>query len=137
MTLSRRRTFKAFLITALLFFANSLSLRAQNDSFYNGKTVRDHRRRRRPAAFTIAGRRPLSRYIPKYIAGNPNFVVQNMPGASSVVAANYVYNLPKPDGLTVVMPINSLHLDQIVGRQEVKYDMRKLNTSVVKKRRRR
>ena len=124
MTLSRRRTFKAFLITALLFFANSLSVRAQNDSFYNGKTVR-----------IIVGSTPggfydrwaplLSRYIPKYIAGNPNFVVQNMPGASSVVAANYVYNLPKPDGLTVVMPINSLHLDQIVGRQEVKYDIRK------------
>ena len=40
MTLSRRRTFKTFLITALLFFASSLSLRAQNDSFYNGRTVR-------------------------------------------------------------------------------------------------
>ena len=124
MTLSRRRTFKAFLITALLFFANSLSLRAQNDSFYNGKTVRIIVGST-PGGFYDRWARLLSRYIPKYIAGNPNFVVQNMPGASSVVAANYVYNLPKPDGLTVVMPINSLHLDQIVGRQEVKYDMRK------------
>src|SRR5580765_5174832 len=80
---------------------------------------------RRPAAFTIAGLGCFPVTSPKYIAGNPNFLVQNMPGASSVVAANYVYNLPKPDGLTVVMPINSLHLDQIVGRQEVKYDMRR------------
>jgi tripartite-type tricarboxylate transporter receptor subunit TctC len=48
-----------------------------------------------------------------------------MPGARSVVAANYVYNMAKADGLTLVMPINSLHLDQIVGRREVKYDVRK------------
>ena len=90
MTLSRRRTFKAFLITALLFFANSLSLRAQNDSFYNGRTVRIIVGST-PGGFYDRWAQLLSRYIPKYIAGNPNFVVQNMPGASSVVAANYVY----------------------------------------------
>src|SRR5882672_7511818 len=124
MTLSRRRTFKAFLITALLFFANSHSLRAQNDSFYNGRTVRII------VGFTPGGfydrwARLLSRYMPKYIPGNPNFIVQNMPGASSVIAANYVYNLSKPDGLTLLVPINSLFLDQIAGRQEVKLDIRK------------
>jgi len=124
MNLPRRQTCKTFLIAGLLFFASSLSLRAQNDSFYNGKTVRIIVGST-PGGFYDRWARLLSRYLPKYIAGNPNFVVQNMPGASSVVAANYVYNLPKPDGLTVVMPINSLHLDQIVGRQEVKYDMRK------------
>jgi tripartite-type tricarboxylate transporter receptor subunit TctC len=48
-----------------------------------------------------------------------------MPGASSVIAANYVYNLAKADGLTLLVPINSLYLDQIVGRTEVKFDMRK------------
>jgi tripartite-type tricarboxylate transporter receptor subunit TctC len=67
----------------------------------------------------------LSRYIPKYIPGNPNFLVQNMPGASSVIAANYVFNLTKNDGLTLLVPINSLYLDQIVGRPEVKFDVRK------------
>ena len=69
--------------------------------------------------------RLIARYLGKYIPGNPNIIVQNMPGAGAMIAANYVYNLPKLDGLTVVMPINSLHLDQIVGRQEVKYDMGK------------
>ena len=72
MTLSRRRTFKTFLITALLFFANSLSLRAQNDSFYNGKTVRIIVGST-PGGFYDRWARLLSRYIPKYIAGNPNF----------------------------------------------------------------
>jgi tripartite-type tricarboxylate transporter receptor subunit TctC len=48
-----------------------------------------------------------------------------MPGASSVIAANYVYNLAKADGLTMLVPINSLYLDQVVGRKEVKFDVRK------------
>jgi tripartite-type tricarboxylate transporter receptor subunit TctC len=65
------------------------SVRAQSDSFYKDKTVRVI------VGFTPGGfydrwARLLSRYVPKYIPGNPNFVVQNMPGASSVVAANYV-----------------------------------------------
>ncbi|HEY7715625.1 MAG TPA: tripartite tricarboxylate transporter substrate-binding protein [Candidatus Binatia bacterium] len=97
---------------------------AQGEPYYSGKTVRVI------VGFTPGGfydrwARLLSRYMPKYIPGNPNFVVQNMPGASSVIAANYVYNVTKSDGLTILVPINSLYLDQIVGRTEVKFDVRK------------
>ncbi|MBM4298764.1 MAG: hypothetical protein FJ143_13590, partial [Deltaproteobacteria bacterium] len=100
------------------------SLHAQTDAYYAGKTVRI------VTGFTPGGfydrwARLLSRYMPKYIPGNPNFVVQNMPGASSVIAANYVYNIAKPDGLTLLVPINSLYLDQLTGRPEVKFDVRK------------
>jgi tripartite-type tricarboxylate transporter receptor subunit TctC len=108
----------------LLTLDNGARAHAQSDSFYNGKTVRII------VGFTPGGfydrwARLLSRYMPKYIPGNPNFVVQNMPGASSVIAANYVYNLTKSDGLTLLVHINSLYLDQIVGRKEVKFDVRK------------
>ena len=97
---------------------------AQTDPYYSGKTVRI------VVGFTPGGfydrwARLISRYMPKYISGNPNFLVQNMPGASSVIAANYVYNVAKSDGLTLLVPINSLYLDQIVGRKEVKFDVRK------------
>ena len=99
---------------------------AQREPFYSGKTVRII------VGFTPGGfydrwARLLSRYMPKYIPGNPNFLVQNMPGASSVIAANYVYNLAKNDGLTLLVPINSLYLDQIVGRKEVKFDVLKFD----------
>jgi tripartite-type tricarboxylate transporter receptor subunit TctC len=99
---------------------------AQSEPFYSGKTVRII------VGFTPGGfydrwARLLSRYMPKYISGNPNFLVQNMPGASSVIAANYVYNLAKSDGLTLLVPINSLYLDQIVGRKEVKFDALKFD----------
>jgi tripartite-type tricarboxylate transporter receptor subunit TctC len=61
----------------------------------------------------------------KYIPGQPEFVVQNMAGAGSVIVANHVYNVAKPDGLTLVMPLNGVYIDQFTGRKEVQFDMRK------------
>jgi tripartite-type tricarboxylate transporter receptor subunit TctC len=58
----------------------------------------------------------------KYIPGNPNFVVQNMTGASSMIAANYVYSVAKPDALTLGWIAPTLYFDQLVGRKEVQYD---------------
>ena len=69
--------------------------------------------------------RLLARYMPKYIPGGPDVIVQNMPGAGSIVAMNYVYNVAKPDGLTLGMPNPAIYLDQLVGRSEVKFDVRK------------
>ncbi len=45
--------------------------------------------------------RLLSRHMPKYIAGNPSMVVQNMPGAEGIKAANYLYNVAVRDGTIV------------------------------------
>lgn len=119
---ARRRIAAACLLITIFV---SAAARGQSEPFYNGKTVRVI------VGFTSGGfydrwARLLARYMPKYIPGNPNFVVQNMPGASSVIAANYVYNVAKSDGLTLLVPINSLYLDQIVGRKEVQFDVRKL-----------
>jgi tripartite-type tricarboxylate transporter receptor subunit TctC len=61
----------------------------------------------------------------KYIPGQPEIIAQNMPGAGSVIATNHVFNVAKPDGLTVVMPLNSVYVDQLVGRNEVQFDLRK------------
>ena len=69
--------------------------------------------------------RLLARYLPKYIPGNPDIIVQNMPGGGSIVASNHVYNVAKPDGLTLGMPNPGLYLDQLVGRSEVRFDVRK------------
>lgn len=102
----------------------SLDPASGQEPFYKGKTIRII------VGFTAGGfydrwARLIARYMPKYIPGNPEMIVQNMPGASSVIASNYVYSVARPDGLTVGMPINSLYLDQLVGRKEVKFDVRK------------
>ena len=98
-----------------LLFAWASQLHAQATPFYQDKQIRV------VVGFTTGGfydrwARLLARYMPKYIPGNPTFIVQNMPGAGSVVAANYVYSVAKPDGLTIGFPSSGLYLDQIVGR---------------------
>ena len=69
--------------------------------------------------------RLIARHMGKYMPGNPSFIVQNMPGASSMIAANYVYGVAKADGLTLGWIGPTLYFDQMVGRKEVKYDWAK------------
>ena len=45
--------------------------------------------------------RMFAQFMPKYIPGHPNIIVQNMAGAGSMIAANFVYNVANPDGLTI------------------------------------
>ena len=100
------------------------ALQAQGEPFYKGKTLRI------VVGFTPGGfydrwARLVARYLGKYIPGNPEIIVQNMAGAGSVVATNYVYGVAKPDGLTLGMPVANIYMDQIIGREEVKFDVQK------------
>jgi tripartite-type tricarboxylate transporter receptor subunit TctC len=69
--------------------------------------------------------RLLARHMPNHIAGKPNIIVQNMPGANSLIAANYVYNVVKPDGMTMGTFNRNLIIGQLLNVDGVKYDMRK------------
>ena len=69
--------------------------------------------------------RLIAQHMGKYIPGNPKFIVQNMPGGGSMIAANYVYNVAKPDGLTLGSVQAALYLEQLVGRKEVQFDWAK------------
>lgn len=71
--------------------------------------------------------RQIAQYLPKYIPGNPNVIVQNMPGAGSMIAANYVFTVIKPDGLTLAGVQPALYFNQLVGLKEVKFDWPKFN----------
>ena len=66
--------------------------------------------------------RLLAAHMGKHIPGNPNVIAQNMPGAGSMIAANYIYNVAKPDGLTMGSIGPSLYLDQVIGKKEVNFD---------------
>ncbi len=57
--------------------------------------------------------------------GNPSVIVQNMPGAASLIAANDVYNLAQPDGLTIASFAAAVVLQQVMGNQAAKFDGRK------------
>ena len=95
---------------------------AQGEPFYKGKTLR-------VLVGTTAGSlydlwaRTIAAHLVKHIPGNPESLVQNMPGAGHKVATNYMYNLAKPDGLTIIGSIlPGVYMDQLIGRSEVKYD---------------
>jgi tripartite-type tricarboxylate transporter receptor subunit TctC len=98
-------------------------LQAQT-SYYQGKTMTI-------VVGTVAGdlydlyARAIALYMGKYIPGNPNIIVQNMPGAGHMIAANYIYNVAKPDGLTIAAINAGLYFEQLIGRAEVKFDWTK------------
>jgi tripartite-type tricarboxylate transporter receptor subunit TctC len=71
--------------------------------------------------------RLLAEFWTKHIPGNPNIIVQNVPGAASLIAANQVYNVAKPDGLTLAAIYPALYFDQLIKKPEVKYDWAKWN----------
>lgn len=108
-------------VSLVLFCATHIHAQAP---FYEGKTAK-----------IIAGfgagsvddvwSRMLARYMGKHIAGTPNFIVQNMPGAGAMIAANYTYGVAKPDGLTLAGIRAGLYFDQLVRRKQVQFDWRK------------
>jgi tripartite-type tricarboxylate transporter receptor subunit TctC len=111
---------------AALLLTSQTLVQAQQEAFYQGKTIKVF------VGFTSGGfydrwSRLLARYVPNYLPGNPEMIVQNMPGAGGLIAANHVYNVAKSDGLTIGMTSYGMYLDQMVGRKEVQYDVRKFH----------
>jgi len=111
---------KAIACATLLFLAAPCNGRAQT-SDYRGKTVTI-------VVGTGAGdlydlyARAIALFMGKYLPGNPSIIVQNMPGAGHMIAANYIYTVAKPDGLTLGAINAGLYFEQLVGRAEVKFD---------------
>jgi tripartite-type tricarboxylate transporter receptor subunit TctC len=99
---------------------------AEARPFYEGKTVTMIISTSPGGATDVAGRL-AARHLGKYIPGHPNIIAQNMPGAGGIVSANYLANIAKPDGLTILAVNRANYLEQMVGRPEVKLDFRKLN----------
>jgi tripartite-type tricarboxylate transporter receptor subunit TctC len=113
---------KAILALLFLFLWNS-SVHAQAD-FYKGKTIRVI------IGYSAGGTndlwaRAVARYWSKYIPGNPDVIVQNMPGAATMIAANYIYSVGKADGLTLGLIAPALFFNQIGGHKEVNFDWAK------------
>lgn len=117
----------ALLLLCIIFcILSAVSLAgAQSEPFYKGKTLK-------VLVGTTAGSlydlwaRTVAAHIGRHIPGNPETLAQNMPGAGHKIATNYMYNVAKPDGLTIIGSIlPGVYMDQLVGRPEVKYDWAK------------
>jgi len=104
----------------LLFLIWTSSLRAQSP-FYAGKTITVVAGVSAGSAYDLYARL-MAQYMGKHIPGNPTFVVQNMTGAGSIIGANYLYNISKPDGLTIGAIQPSIFFNQLMNQKEVKFD---------------
>lgn len=71
--------------------------------------------------------RIMARHLGKYLPGNPNIIVQNMPGAGGMIMSGYVYNRAKPDGKTIGLFGSSHGIQALLSPPEmVKYDLSKM-----------
>jgi tripartite-type tricarboxylate transporter receptor subunit TctC len=114
---------RRFILALLFLFSGTVDLWAQTP-FYQGKTVRIVVGNLAGDAYDLWAR-IFAQHMGKYMPGNPNFIVQNMTGGGGLVAANYVYSVAKPDGLTMGAFGPSMYFDQLAGRKEVKFDWSK------------
>ncbi|MGH7832741.1 MAG: Bug family tripartite tricarboxylate transporter substrate binding protein [Candidatus Binatia bacterium] len=108
----------------LLFFLLWASGAEGQAPYYQGKTIRIVVGYPAGSAHDMWGRL-IAPQLTKFIPGNPNTIVQNMPGAGSMTAANYIYSVAKPDGLTLGIVNAALYFDQLLGRKEVQFDWSK------------
>ena len=102
-----------------------LSRHRVGEDFYRGKVIRII------VGFSAGGgfdtfARTVARYMGKYVPGNPSIIVDNMPGAGSLIAANHIYRVAKPDGLTIGAFNGNQILGQLVGAQGTNFDARKM-----------
>ncbi|MEA2990181.1 MAG: hypothetical protein QOG83_2892 [Alphaproteobacteria bacterium] len=79
-----------------------------------------------PGGGTDASGRVIAPYLRKYLPGEPNIVVQNMPGASGITALNYFVHRTQPDGLAVIMGSISMVDPMNFRRSSAQYDPKAL-----------
>jgi tripartite-type tricarboxylate transporter receptor subunit TctC len=93
--------------------------------FYKGKTVTIVVGSDTGGGYDLNAR-VLARHLPRHIPGNPNIVVQNKPGASSMVAANYVYEVAPRDGTVIAAVQRPIPFQPLLGEAGARYDVRKI-----------
>src|SRR5947207_528532 len=114
-------------LAGAIFFGMTQNVRAATggQDFYSGKVVRII------VGFSAGGgfdtyARTLSRSMGKYIPGHPTVIVENMTGAGSLIAANHIFRVAKPDGLTIGAFNGNLILARLIGAQGVDFDPTKM-----------
>jgi len=113
-------------VLALALAAAAASALAQEASFFAGKKIQ------LVVGFDVGGgydlyARTVARHLTDHIPGQPTFVPQNMPGAGSRVAGNWLYNLAPKDGTAIGTIVQSAAIDQALQEPGIRFDAAKFN----------
>lgn len=95
-------------------------------AFYAGRTVPLIIPNAPGGSFDLYGRL-AARFLGRHLPGNPTLVPQNMPGASGMIAANWLYGPAPQDGSVVGVLIPNIALAQVMKLPQINYDVRKFN----------
>lgn len=104
----------------------STTAASSQESFFKGKTLRIIVGGPPGGGFDTYARM-IGRIMPKHIPSAPTIIVDNMPGAGMMIAANHVYKVSKPDGLTIGHFTGSQTINQALGLPGVEFDMKKFS----------
>ena len=111
--------------TLLLACILSIGIHAHAaEPFYQGKTLRVIVASAAGGGSDIAARL-MMRHLPRHIPGNPTTVVENMPGAGEMIGVNYVHNIAKPDGLTMLFG-TGVPIIQLLELPGIEFDITKM-----------
>ncbi len=109
---------------AALGFVSTAAQAAED--FYKGKTIRIV-----VGAAPVGGyenhSRILSRHMGKHIPGNPNIIVQSMPGAGGLITNNYIFNTAPKDGTEFGLLNRNSLLSGLTGSEQAKYKIEQFN----------
>ena len=95
-----------------------------HEIFYKGKTIRIVVGTTPGGGFDTYSR-AIAQHMGRHIPGHPSIIVENMPGAGTLIAANHSYKVVKPDGLTIGNFIGGLVLGQVLGQPGIEFDARR------------
>jgi tripartite-type tricarboxylate transporter receptor subunit TctC len=115
-----RVTMAGLCVAVFAGFGLALAPAAAQESFYQGKTVRVIVTTTPGGGFDFYARL-FARHLPRHIPGRPRMIVQNMPGGGGTVGTNYVFNIAKPDGLTISHLQWDAPQKEFLGASGVKY----------------
>ena len=111
------------ILILLTLLAGVPTVQAQTP-FYQGKTMTILVAAKAGDVYDLYPRL-LAEFMPKHIPGNPNIIIQNVPGAAGLIGTNQLYNTAKPDGLTLGATYAALYFEQLIQRPEAKFDWNK------------
>ena len=115
-----------FALLAPVALLAGLPCAAEEAPFFAGKSIQI------VVGFDVGGgydlyARTVARHWSRHIPGNPSFIPQNMPGAGTRTAANWLYNVAPKDGTALGTIVQSTAVEQALGEPGIRFDSAKFN----------